>query len=92
MDDITFKQEDFCSNIKTSRFVISPPGGANVHAMTLAVCRQIHGNFGCLRESTNDHSLVKKRNHISFMLDANMYKTEGKACYSYVYRWFITCL
>lgn len=47
MDDITFKQEDFCSNIKTSRFVISPPGGANVHAMTLAACRQIHGNFGC---------------------------------------------
>lgn len=45
-----------------------------------------------VRESTNDHSLVKKRNHISFMLDANMYKTEGKACYSYVYRWFITCL
>lgn len=26
------------------------------------------------------------------MLDVNMYKTEGKACYSYVYRWFIICL
>lgn len=39
-----------------------------------------------VRESTNNHSLVKKGNHISFMLDINMYKTEGNACYSYVFK------